>query len=172
MQMLMERIDRWGRPRTFVLAQLLRLEHWRTLAEHPSRPSGPFSLMLVISAPPPSTDVVADFAEWCIQNECFSVAVWGVDADRVHDVFDEVDVQLALDREDDALLPAPVLMTTGHVDESLLDALDFYWEYAVMDEGRAYGAARVAVAVGEDSPSSAEAIRAWAARARGDKPHP
>ncbi len=61
--------------------------------------------------------VVGEVAERLIKAGCAYAICWGPDCERVHDIFDEVD---SLSQPD-----GPVLMTTWHSDEPLVDAIWF-----------------------------------------------
>ena len=84
--------------------------------------------------------------------------MWGSGCERVHDIFDEVDVQLSLtpERSDDH----SVVMTSWHVEESLSEALDFFWTHSNVSNGKRRGSARIVLVVG--SSEFAAEVREWA----------
>lgn len=103
--------------RDLYLAWVPSLEEWRLLAADSrwretveDSPAG-FALFLACDAEGLSADLIGDFASYCIQHGLFWVSIWGPDCERVHDIFDEVDI-------DQEAEPGTV-MSTWHDDESL-----------------------------------------------------
>ncbi len=104
---------------------------------------------------------MSDLATWCIGHGLFAMSSWGTDCERVHDIFDEVDVELDLRTGDGRSLPSPVVMTAWHSDESLGEALDFFWEHSSPTGGKAYGPTRFVLTV--DDGSLQHEVRRWVA---------
>lgn len=69
-----------------------------------------------------TTDAISALADTCIAKGLFWLSAWGPDCERVHDIFDEVDVE----RLEGAAV-YDVVMTTWHDDEKLSDVLRFFW---------------------------------------------
>jgi hypothetical protein len=114
-------------------------EAWRAVVEDGT--TG-FALFLACDAACLTPEALATFAEYCVDHDVFWVSTFGADCERVHDVFDEVDIKRGIgDRG--------VVMTTWHNDESLTDALDLFW-HAFPDELTRGGPARVVLVVGHD----------------------
>ena len=59
-----------------------------------------------------------------------SLCTWGPDCERVHDIFDEVEVERNLDRETD-----DVIMTTWHAKDTLEEALRYFVHVAFPADG-------------------------------------
>lgn len=81
---------------------------------------------------------------------CVYICCWGAACSRVHDLFDEVDVERAPD--------GPFAMSTWHEGESLAEALWFAWFNACPDEAFAEDC-RAGVAISVGSPVWAAEIR-------------
>jgi hypothetical protein len=87
-----------------------------------------FGLFLALDAQHLDTKKIGQVAEESLKSGLAYLCVWGPDCERVHDIFDEVDVELDADQT------KPVVMTTWHSDESLEDALSFFLHSAFPDE--------------------------------------
>jgi hypothetical protein len=72
-------------------------ETWRGVVEGATEG---FALFLAIDGSKLSTADIADFASYTIDRGLFWVSVWGPDCERVHDIFDEVDVGEGLSVDD------------------------------------------------------------------------
>jgi len=128
--------------RELYVAHIPALDHVDQLASEWDEVNGPFALFLAADASGVSTDIIGRFSQWAIDAGVFSFSVWGPDCERVHDVFDEVDVgEYPVDG-------APIVMTTWHDNESLGDALLLFWTASAAD-GKPSGPLRLAVAVGD-----------------------
>jgi hypothetical protein len=145
--------------RDLYLAWVPSLEEWRLLAADSrwretveDSPAG-FALFLACDAEGLSADLIGDFASYCIQHGLFWVSIWGPDCERVHDIFDEVDI-------DQEAEPGTV-MSTWHDDESLEEALVLFWD-AFPSEDKLGGPARIAVSV---------ASHDWLEQLRADADH-
>ena len=149
-----------GRPRSLFLADLRSLERWADVAgDLTSHDSGGFALLLATAEPADYLTVEA-IARWSIPLGIFSAAFWGPQCEVAHDTFDEMDVILHIDAgvapEDQSFV-----MTTWHADETLDETLDFFWDLAIVSEGKVYGPRRIVLAVSPDG-QLAEQVRHWA----------
>lgn len=139
-EVLASATDDQHRERQLVLTSAPSVEAWQSaLADvvGPSDSGAGFALFLMADATTTSTDTIAELAEWCISHGVFSVSAWGPGCERVHDIFDEVDVELRLPTGD-----APfddVVMTTWHSNESLAEALEYFWTCTIAADGRTWG---------------------------------
>lgn len=122
----------------------------------PVAPHDGFALLVAGDLSGVGAAVIGDMARWCIEHGLFAVSVWGEDCERVHDIFDEVDVDLG------AADAQPVVMTAWHAHESLPEAIDFFWDCSIADRGKAFGPSRIALVFG-NSCSEAD-IAGWIAR--------
>jgi len=82
---------------------------------------GHFALFLACDASNVSTDEIGAASSALLDRGIAYLVAWGPDCERVHDVFDEVEVQRSLDEKSDG-----VVMTTWHAGESLQEALFFF----------------------------------------------
>lgn len=89
-----------------------------------------FVCLLAWDAEAVSAAVAGGIARHLIAQGCVYICVWGPDCERVHDIFDEVDVEVH--RESKA-----VVMSTWHHDEPLSDAIWFALNNAFPDEAYA-----------------------------------
>ena len=110
---------------------------WREKVEED--PAG-FALFLACDATELSAEVIEEFAGYCVEHGLFWVGTWGPDCERVHDIFDKIDIARQNDRPG-------VVMSSWHDDETLVEALLLFW-YAFPAEGKAGGPARIAISVG------------------------
>ena len=102
-------------------------------------PSAHTVLLIVADCSNVRTDIIGDVAEHLLASGLRYVCVWGPDCERVHDIFEEVEVgdgSSELDWQ---------LMSTWHADESLDEAL---WYFAVPEERDVLTTSFVAVTVG------------------------
>ena len=117
---------------------------WRRLAADPAwaatveEPGDGFALFLACDATELSAELIEEFASYCIDRGLFWVSTWGADSERVHDIFDRVDVV-----QD----PQPgIVMSTWHDDEPLEEALLLFWD-AFPAEGKRGGPGRIGISV-------------------------
>ena len=128
---------------------------WQTLAQDDLWASlveseNGFALFVAMDASSLSVDEIVAFADYLIEQGVFWVSTWGPDCERVHDIFDEVDVG------DGAEERKPVVMTQWHAEEPLDEATLLFWT-AFADEGKPSGPARIALSIG--SAEWCEALR-------------
>jgi hypothetical protein len=90
-------------------------------------------------------------AERLLRAGCVYAACWGPDCERVHDLFDEVDLELRPD--------GPWAITTWHSEEPLSEAIRFALSSAWPDDAFADGC-RAVVGVSVGSPEWAAELRA------------
>lgn len=145
------------------------LEEWptATAADEWSVPeSERFALLLAMDASGVDAGVIGELAGWCIERGLFAASLWGTECERVHDVFDEMDVYLELEKRDAGLVVGrtPVLMTSWHADQSLEDTLDFFWSWSQPGDEMRDGPCRIALIVGDGAVE--QALRRWAAARR------
>lgn len=156
--------DQGGGEKRLYLTGIPSLEEWSAILGSDVWPVGAgegFALFVALDTPRISADLIGEFATWCIEHGLFAVSVWGNDCERVHDIFDEVDVHLELTKRDAGFLDrSPVVMTSWHASESIQDALDFFWSCSIPDDGMTPGPCRMALVVG--NPAMEDWIRAWA----------
>ena len=89
-----------------------------------SLPAGRFIAFLAADASSVDRLLLAEFSQRLLRAGCVYFCAWGLDCERVHDVFDGE----CFDAE-------PVIMTTWHVEDSLDEALWFSVFNAFPDEG-------------------------------------
>ncbi len=116
-----------------------------------------FVCLLAWDASGEGDDTVRDLARRLLEAGCVYVCCWGPDCSRVHDLFDEADVERAPD--------GPFAMSTWHEKESLAETLWFmlfntYPDAAFFDECRS------AVGISVGSPDWANEIRTAMANPR------
>ncbi len=166
MDVVTSALDEEGGERRLYVTGTFSLEQWSAILGGDAWPVGRaegFALFLALDTPTISTDVIGELAGWCIEHGLFAVSVWGSHCERAHDIFDEVDVQLGLAERDTGFDGRrPVVMTSWHADESVEDALDFFWSCSIPDQGMTPGPCRIALAVGD--PVVEDRIRDWAKR--------
>jgi hypothetical protein len=92
-------------------------------------PSSPcFGLLLAMDAQSMASDQIGELAEKIMDKGLAYLCAWGPDCERVHDIFDEIEVQRDLKGQN-----ANVIMTTWHSDESLEESLWFFVNSAFPD---------------------------------------
>ncbi len=91
------------------------------LAEQITLTSPNFGLLLAMDARSIDSGRIGKLAEKMADKGLAYLCVWGPDCERVHDIFDEIDVQRDLEPTDDN-----VIMTTWHSAESLEESLWFF----------------------------------------------
>jgi hypothetical protein len=136
-------LDDQDRVRELYLAIAPSFASWHEAlseASLPRKADEGFALLLIADASVVDTDTVCDLATFCINNGVFSVSSWGPDCERVHDTFDEVDVELRFLPQVDSDEPFEgVVMTTWHAKESLAEALEYFWTCTFNSDGRSWG---------------------------------
>ena len=143
-----------GQPRDLYISSVESLERWPGAfqpAEWPVSSDAGFALLVAGDL----TGADEGDGRWCIGHKLFDLSAWGDDCERVHDIFDQVDISLG------APTTQPVVMTAWHANESFSDATDFFWDCSIAVEGKVKGPARIALLVGR-SPSEVD-VEAWAA---------
>lgn len=83
----------------------------------------PGALLLAADATTVQTDVISQIAEQCLEGALGVVVCWGPDCERVHDIFEETEVVMQIDRRRPPGSPETV-MSTWHTDEPIEAALD------------------------------------------------
>src|SRR6266581_6511557 len=85
-------------------------------------PTSPnFGLLLAIDAQAVDASQIGQLAKSLANKGLAYLCAWGPDCERVHDIFDEIEVQRDLEQKDDN-----VIITTWHADESLEESLWFF----------------------------------------------
>ena len=98
---------------------------------------GDFGLLLVCDARSRSVEDISALSRASLFAGMHWFSSWGPACERVHDIVDEVIVDLAIEGEDRAAAlgqPAPardLVTTTWHDDEPLSEAVEFFWTCAV-----------------------------------------
>jgi len=87
-----------------------------------------FGLLLAMDAQSVDRGQIEHLAEKMADKGLAYLCAWGPDCERVHDIFDEIEVQRDLEQENDN-----VIMTTWHSDESLEESLWFFVNSAFPD---------------------------------------
>lgn len=149
-----------GRSRELYLGDLRRLEDWTELAEELTVADAEGFALLLATSEPPDSAAFESLARWSIPHGVFSASFWGPGCEVAHDNFDEIDVIMDLDAGV-ASKDESAVTTTWHADETLEESLDFFWDFAIVSEGKVYGPKRVVLAVSPDG-YLAEQVRAWA----------
>jgi len=92
-------------------------------------PTSPnFGLLLAMDGQSIDSGKIGELAEKMADKGLAYLCAWGPDCERVHDIFDEIEVQRDLEKEDGS-----VIMTTWHSDESLEECLWFFVNSAFPD---------------------------------------
>ena len=131
--------------RELYVASVPSFNEWRCLVSEPAwaavveEPGAGFALFLACDATELNAELIEEFASYCIGRGLFWVSTWGPDCERVHDIFDRVDI--AQDTE------PGIVMSTWHDDEPLDEALLLFW-HAFPAEGKLGGPARIGISVG------------------------
>jgi len=99
---------------------LLELSHLDELQEDLQLGSRYFLCLLAIDARASSDGDVLTLARWLLRLGAVFVCTWGPDCERVHDLVDQVDMELNPSSTVDS-----VVLTTWHADEPLSEALWF-----------------------------------------------
>jgi len=95
------------------------------LAEKITPTSPNFGLLLAMDAQSIDSSQIGELAEELIEKGLAYLCAWGLDCERVHDIFDEIEVQRNLEIEDNG-----EMMTTWHPDYTLEEALQFFVDSA------------------------------------------
>jgi hypothetical protein len=90
-----------------------------------------FGLLLALDAMSIESERIGSVAEKILRKGLVYLSAWGPDCERVHDIFDEVEIGR------DPEQGKPVVMTTWHADESLEEAVWFFVNAAFSDEAYA-----------------------------------
>ena len=132
----------YGRRELF-LAHVAQLSEWPlALGERP------INALFIATERMPEADDVSALADHVISRGVFYVSCWGEGCEFVHDLFDEEDLRLHPPVEGQKYA---VVMTTWHDDESLAEALEFFWIAACPDDGKEWGPNYLALSVGSDA---------------------
>ena len=105
-------------------------------------PSAQTILFLAVDAHGIPSDVVGRIAERLLASGVVWVCVWGPDCERIHDIFDEVEVG------DGLTDPDFTLMSTWHDNETLEEALRFFVDWARPVEAGLPSVSHLAITVG------------------------
>jgi len=98
---------------------------------------GDFGLLLACDARSRPVEDISALSRASLLAGMHWFSSWGPDCERVHDIVDEVIVDLVIEGEDraaDLSQPVPaqdLVMTTWHDDEALKEAVEFFWTCAV-----------------------------------------
>lgn len=131
--------------RELYVAAVSSFDDWRRLVADPvwgatvEEPGDGFALFVACDAMELSAEQIEEFASYCIDRGLFWVSTWGADCERVHDIFDRVDI--AQDAQ------PGIVMSAWHDDEPLDEALHLFWD-AFPAEGKVGGPARIGISVG------------------------
>lgn len=104
-----------------------------------------FAILVALDAEGEPVQAIADLATECNELGLFWVSTWGPACERVHDIFDELDVSRLLHQ------PAglyDVIMSTWHDNEPFRETLQFFWGAASPGPQRRGGALRLVLTVG------------------------
>jgi hypothetical protein len=134
-------------------------------------PSAHTILLIVADSAAVHTDTVSDAADHLFASGLTCVCVWGLDCERVHDIFDEVYVG------DGSSEPDYTFMSTWHADQPLDEALWYFLYCAIPEESELPTTSFVAVTVGSrDLTASVEHVLAdvptFASRILADESQP
>ena len=91
--------------------------------------AGYFVCFFAMDASKIQDELIYDLAQHMIRDRCVYFCTWGPDCERVHDIIDEAVVG---DSPPDSVVQG--IMTTSHSDESLADALFYFFSCTVPDE--------------------------------------
>jgi hypothetical protein len=95
-------------------------------------PTSPhFGLFLALDALSLDVERIRRVAQELLQKGLVFLCAWGPDCERVHDIFDEIAIEM------DPKQDKAVVMTTWHSDESLQEAAWFFINSAFLDEAYA-----------------------------------
>lgn len=126
---------------------LERVSDFSALA-HVELPSKHTVLLLVADASATKAEVIYTAASRLVDRGVTYACAWGSDCERIHDVFDEVDVGAVSGDPDD------FIMTTWHSDESLDEAVDFFLACAFPLDQHLDTCSWIAIIVGDATPAS------------------
>ena len=87
-----------------------------------------FGLLLAMDSESVDVGRIGHAAGMLMEKGLAYLCAWGRDCERVHDIFDETQV------EQDPDLKSGVIMTTGHADQTLQEALHFFVNTAFPDQ--------------------------------------
>ncbi|MGC1490061.1 MAG: hypothetical protein WA798_01730, partial [Candidatus Acidiferrum sp.] len=87
-----------------------------------------FGLFLALDAVAIDVERIRRVAEKLLRRGLVYLCTWGSDCERVHDIFDEVDVRMDPEQQ------KPVVMTTSHSDESIEEAVWYFVNCAFSEE--------------------------------------
>jgi hypothetical protein len=128
-------------------ARIVRTLFIRSISEWPFRfldNTTRFGLFLACDAEDVPDDVIYSAALNALASGAVYVVAWGPGCERIHDMFDDAAITLALDNSDRAHV-----LTTWHADESLDEALWFFVDVA-LPSGHEDLAMGLAVTVGRE----------------------
>lgn len=137
----MEEDPDYGRRELF-LAHTTQFSEWRAALE-----GRVVNALFIATERRPDAGDVSALAEHLIERGLFYVTCWGDGCEFVHDLFDEVDLDLNPPMDGQ---PYAVVVSTWHDDDSLQEALQFFWIAAAPDEGKESGPSFLALSVGSE----------------------
>jgi hypothetical protein len=151
-ELLVEGIAGSGRQRVLYLATAHRFDDWSTELTRAFdwRENDGFALLIVGNAIDVDGAVIADLANWCITHGLFSMSAWGPGCERVHDLFDEVDVIISIDNPVERGDSGDV-MTTWHNGETLSEAVEFFWTSSFAARDRIWGPRHIVLVFGSQA---------------------
>ena len=97
----------------------------------PQLTSGYYGMFLAMDARSEAASNLSDLAACLIKRGLVYLCTWGPDCERVHDMFDwgQIDLEIASEISDEY-----PLMTAGHEDESLDEALWFFLNFTLPNQ--------------------------------------
>jgi hypothetical protein len=126
--------------RALYLARVEDVEHW---PDHLDAPKPHFVVFLAMDATALDASRILELGKTLLAQGMVYLCAWGPDCERVHDLFDQAEVERGTSTDD------AFLMTTWHDDESLDEALGFASSATVPSEAYiATCGALVAIVVG------------------------
>ncbi len=153
----MAAVEKFGRHditrRVMHLLEIDSLDDWPEEIRFPKSPQ--FVLFLACDATDVEDDELQAFARKAIDQGMVYLSTWGPGAERVHDIFDEVDGDRNPDSNADS-----VVLSEWHEDEPLAEALRF----AVATASPAHDyekTCKATLCVSVGNPDWAEQIRGW-----------
>ena len=95
----------------------------------PEKENSNFALLLVMDGRKELVGDLDNIPQHLIEEGLVYVCTWGEDCNRIHDIFDEVVIQMEIESKKE--IP---IMTTWHADETIDEALWFFLFTAIPDE--------------------------------------
>jgi hypothetical protein len=136
--------------RSLYVSHVADLSAWDTVFA--ADPGLSVNAVFIATEEKPKLESVQGLATNLITHGVFQMSAWGQGCEFVHDVWDEEDVWLDVQRQErgEPSLDSYV-NTTWHNDESLQEALEFFWKFAFPMTGKTWGPTYLALAVGSEA---------------------